>query len=66
MQKTSNKTQSHVRAPEINDPTTASPGDTNTPDAQEEDFKSGLMKMIEILKEEIHLSKKYGKIPSNR
>ena len=40
------------------DPTTASPGYTNTPENQDADLKSYLMKIIELFKEGINSSQK--------
>jgi hypothetical protein len=47
-------------------PTTASPGLRNTAEAQENDIKYNLMKIIETFKEEIITLKRNKKIQSQR
>jgi hypothetical protein len=43
---------------EPSSPTTASPGNPNTPEKQDSDLKSDLMKVIEAFKEDINNSHK--------
>ena len=54
----SNRSQCCLVPLEPNSPTTASPGYPNTPEKQDSDLKSYLMKMIEVIKEDINNSLK--------
>jgi hypothetical protein len=53
---TINKSQGNMGPPEPSYGTTASPGYSNTAEAQENDLKSNLMKMIEAFKEKMNKS----------
>ena len=50
---TSNRNQCHLAPSEPSSPTTASPGYPNTPEKQDSDLKSHLMKMIEEFKKDL-------------
>jgi septal ring factor EnvC (AmiA/AmiB activator) len=54
----SNRFQCDLAISEPSSPTIASPGYTNTPEKQDSDLKSHLMKMIEKFKEDINSSLK--------
>jgi hypothetical protein len=51
---TINKSQGNMTPTEPSYPTTASPEYPNTPESQESNFKSNLIKMTEVFKEEIN------------
>jgi hypothetical protein len=54
----SNRNQWNSTPTQLSSTTTASPGYPNTPEKQDSDLKSYLMKMIEVIKEDINNSLK--------
>jgi hypothetical protein len=63
---TSYRNQCHLTPSEPSSPTTGSPGYPNTPENQDSDLKSHLMKMLEDLKEDINNSlKEYMRTQEN-
>jgi hypothetical protein len=60
------KSQGNTAPPEASYPSTASTACPNTNEAQEDDFKPNLIKMLKAFKEKMNPLKKYRKIQSNR
>jgi hypothetical protein len=61
----SNRTQCNLGPSEPNSPITSSPRYTKTTEKQNSELKSNLMKMIEVLEEDINNSLKYRRTQVN-